>query len=459
MTKKKSYNLNVGYTTLLIFLMTLRYNHSRKVKLSIIREYPNTLIEFLIESVKNYNFTYINDIDSLERYINSNSDMFTIKDDYVYLNNNITQEDLDKKIGEYNYPFHNDAVELIKISRYLKNSMNLNSIYRKFKKQELFERKLLMYYLSYAYGKNQIGFKQLIAAHLESRNLFYQSIMQDDKNYIGDCASENTIYDGNNFTVALRIKTIIDYDKIFSESENTTIDVLDDPYLYAIFNEPSDPVKLRMYEDTNTLEFKYAYDASQLSDDEHRSKLDKIFNKELLRTGKVNYTPRERTKQLLFLGFIKSIDDIEEKYGKNEELEITKYKLCYLLDDAKSRLIEGNNLSIEYDKLYNQYLNEQQLEIESQYREINYVNKYDMMNDPYYFDWYQVLMLAFVIDIFENGIYDENQIYKKLALLKAYYSITEDEEIVNAFKQYSNDPRFGEYSEFVLNGGIKFLRR
>lgn len=452
MESKETYDINYGYTTFLSFLMYLRYNNSRKIEIEILLRYPRLFLSILKESEKdNYNITMNMEEDDFYKFLKLNKEIFTIDDKYVYLNEKVSINDLNRVLETYNFPFTNSAINLIKTNNILKESLKLNGIKETLYKFCNFEEKIKSYYLSYAYGLDKPNYPEKISILLDRRNEFYFKLALRSKEYLGDCHSEVSSIDKEYpFEYYYPLDSEIDYDEMFPDAINVIDEVLNDVYMFTIFIESSNPSSYRMYEDINGLDLKYAYNIDANTNDEYRRLFMKRIMKDSINTGKSIYTPRTRSQMLFYLGYIKQINELLDNIGDNEELKLIKYKLIYLLDNNSMNLINEENIDKEYEKLYKKYLDEKQY---NPIDAIEMFDEYDDINiDPFEFDWFQVLIKAFIIDLFEGQLYDEMLTYKKLAMIRTYYLITKDEEIMSLMNNYSDHPKFWEYMKYIRNG-------
>ncbi|MBQ6285754.1 MAG: hypothetical protein IJK67_05590 [Bacilli bacterium] len=452
MENKETYNINYGYTTFLAFLMYLRFNNSRKIEIEILLKYPELLLEALKGSEKdNYNIIMGIDDNSFYDFLKLNKEIFTIDDKYVCLNEKVSINDLNRVLETYNFPFTSSAIHVIRFDNSLKESLKLNGIRDTLNKFYNVEDKIKSYYLSYAYGLDKPNYPEKIKILLEKRNDFYSKLALRSKDYVGDCHSEvSTIDRENPFEYFYPVDNEIDYDEMFPDAINLVDEVLNDVYMFTIFIETSNPSKYRMYEDVNGLDLKYAYNIDVGTNDEYRREFKKRVMKNSIQTGKLIFTPRTRSQMLFYLGYIKCINELLDKLGDNEELKLIKYKLIYLLDDNSLNLINEDNIDREYDRLYKKYLEEKQYSKEEAYETFD--ENDDINIDPFELDWFQVLIKAFIIDLFEGQLYDEMLTYKKLAMIRTYYLITKDEEIMNLMNNYSDHPKFWEYMKYIRNG-------
>ena len=456
---KENYDINYGYTTILAFIMNLRFNRSRKIELSVLKEYPKIFLRKLRNHEKdNYNITMFMDDNELKVFLEANEELFTIDNNYVYLNENVPVNTLYIFLNAFNYPFTPSSIYLCKYDYELKDKLKLSGLRQILENIYKMEEIIKRLYLLIAYNQNDKHTIDKINETLQMRNNNYSKILNGSRTFMDDLYSEAYTFDKiNPFIFYYPIDEEIDFGEYINGSYNSYDEVLNDPYFYCIFASHTNPARYRMYYDFSGLNFKFSYNNESDSEKEFRKNVMKTIMKERSETGDCIYTARFRTSSLFFLKFIMCLDEIQNKYGKNEELELTKYKLIYLLDNIDINLLEDNNIEKVYNKLLTKYQHEKDLDenyIEEHYSENDIIN-----TDPFEMEWYQVLIKAFVVDLFKSGLYDKELEYKKLAFVKAYYSITKDEEIIKLFNNFSDHPKFWEYYSFVKGNNLILKRK
>lgn len=146
-----------------------------------------------------------------------------------------------------------------------------------------------------------------------------------------------------------------------------------------------------------------------------------------------HYLHRKNNNYAFYLNLIKNIDKYIEVHGNNEDLNNSKNRLLYLLDNY------GDNLFIK-ENFNNSYKN---ISME----DINY-------NDDLY-DFYTLSRL-FLVDILEGWIDDELTI-KKLLFVSTYYNLTKDIRIEKIIEKYKTTELGEKISKIILNGDYSFL--
>lgn len=445
------YNINYGYTTFLALLLNLRFNNSRKMEISALKEYPKDFIEKLNTEDDSYYVTMLNEADDFDKFLELNKDLFTIDEKYLKLDSSISLDDLYRVLDTYDYPFTSSAIYLIRFDYELKKQLKLNKISNMLHKYLKFETYIAELYMYYMNNLDNEEIHNTIRDLLEKRNVFYQKVLASPKEYVEDCFASASTFDKRNplqyyWPMAQQPEY---YNDKFKDSFNLVEEVLEDIYMFTLFIDVSNPTKYRVHEDLKCLDFKYVFETDVFDEEQYRSDINQKLMRYGVENGKINYTPRSRTNKLFYLQYIRCLDELQSKYGDNEELNIAKYKLLYLLDNPSLDLLDENNRDEEYEKLYSRYQYELQFEDQPV---LKYFSEDDeIFKDPFDFGWYQVLIKACIIDIFESDLYDEALTYKKLAMIKTYYALTKDPAIIKLINQYSYHPNFWEYSSYIKN--------
>ena len=375
--------------------------------------------------------------------------LFEVRDDTVYLDENVTVDDLDRVLDLIDCPYNTVAKEAIMYNSKIKDAMGLNKVKYLYKSKLFFEALLFSYYAKFATGDGKNDYKTLIRTFLDNRNTFYMKLLANKKDTVADFDSENELYEQDELYPNYPLSKDIDYDEIFKDSDISVNDILISPYMVTIFDENSKPLKARINRDCATLAGKYFEDETFENDTEYKRFIYPKIAAERLMCNKINFTPRVWEEKLFYLEYIKHLDELIDKYGENTDLLLTKYKLIYLLDDASTPLLDNNNLEKEYDRLCQRYYNgdESKTKIEN------------LIPYPLDYYWYQVFALACIIDLFENELFDQELIYKKLAMIKTYYALTNDEEVIKVFNDYRNHPNYIEYYSFIKDVKNKTLKK
>ena len=146
------------------------------------------------------------------------------------------------------------------------------------------------------------------------------------------------------------------------------------------------------------------------------------------------YTVNYEDALLFYLLYIDKLDKLIKDY-EDLELEVTKMRLIYALDNTNLNLFLDNQV----EKLLNTFLNLlNQDEIDK--------DCYNFLNLESYF---------FLIDIFENKENSPNDILKKLAFISTYYYLTGDKKIDEIMKNYISYNNYFTYYKIIHENKLK----
>lgn len=116
------------------------------------------------------------------------------------------------------------------------------------------------------------------------------------------------------------------------------------------------------------------------------------------------------------------------KSNKTENLELTKNRLLYALDDGELNLYQEENIQKEYEE-----------------GKMVQVEESD-------FDFLMIEAIFFCDEVFQSPV-DDNTI-KKLLFIKTYYTLTKDKELMDIFKKYKDKPEYCFYSTIVFGNTL-----
>lgn len=463
----EKYNLNYGFTTLLVFYMNLKYNNSREIKCSVLKKYPIFLLKELNKYLhESHYITMINECNDLNDFLEANKKIFTIKYNYVYINENISTNDIYEMLKKYNCSFLENVMYIMKNNSSINKIIKFDGIKNKIMKLLHFEESIFENYLIY---KNKLYNKDLsnesisIYNYLTTvRDRYYRDLLNSALEYLENYMEELLTFNNiDHYKCFFPLDKSLDYNKLtpeYNESAQSMKDLvfllLCNPYLYSIFLDLYNPSIDKVDSDFQGLYGEYVdlYYVTNQNIEFEKFKLKRITNK-MLNNEKNIYSIISSTERLLYLKYIKCIEEIEEKYGIEENLETSKYRLIYLLDSKDDKLLIDGNI----DKLYNELL--------KKYKEQKHID-YDNLTDEEYIEmdfidieYYQPLIKAIILDLFEGQLYDNILEFKKLALVKSYYEITKDEEIILFWNEYSDNINFWEYNNYIKGNTIDLVRR
>ena len=448
--KIKNYNIDYGYTTFLALFLNLRYNEGKEISIKTLKKYPEALIDLLNQNLQSIYITMINEEDNFENFLDLNKEIIKVNNDKLSLNKNISLNDLLKILNTYNYPFTDLAIDIIKNTNSIKETLGLTGIESIILKVKTVENVLEQYYNLNALGaKFDNEDKRKIKILMEQRNSFYGNLLGSSSTTLIDFEDEANQLLENPYTNNYPIDFENDYDTLFENEIYTTDDVLANPYIIACFTDY--PLSMfRISEDISNLSFKYCCLGNYSNEKEYKKNIISDIISNALVNGKYIYTVRSKIEQLFMLSLIKNIDDINIKNDDEDTynlLKLSKYRLLYLLDDTYLDLIDNNNLNTYYNLLLDEY------------------NKTGFLNNDLFeeestqlLEQFGLLAKIFIYDIFE-GLYDEALNKKKLAFIKTYYSLTNDKEILSILNKYCDENNFWEYSSYIRKNNLKLIKK
>lgn len=440
------YNINYYYTSFLALLMNKKYNKSNVIDINILKDYPKLLIQISNETEsKSHILTMLVEHDNFEKFLEDNKDIIRVEEDKVILNERVSTNDLHNILNKFNFPFTDSLIYIIAEDPSLRKVLNLHGINDILCDLEKVEALIEDYYTSYAYNIENIDDKKRLDKLLQVRNSFYSTLLRTSRENLEDFYNESLIFSRNDsFETTLPIDSGLNNEKFNDEEIEEINYLLTDVYMYAIFDDLNNPTRSRIYEDINNLCLRYSYFNDAENESEYRENVNRTLIDVTRKNNQFVYTSRGKTELLLYLKFIRCIDEILYKYGFNENLVLMKFRLIYLLDDVSLNLLKRGNIDELIDKLTHEYEDTKYMDIPDE-------------EDPIDFNYYQVLIKALVLDLFE-GLYDEELNYKKLALIKAYYSLTKDKEILELLNRYSDNPLFWNYSSYIKGKSLNLVR-
>ena len=141
---------------------------------------------------------------------------------------------------------------------------------------------------------------------------------------------------------------------------------------------------------------------------------------------------KDNTTLLFYLDLIKKLNEVDRLFGFSDVhgLKSIKLKLLYLLDNSSYKLLTEEGFENTYNNAYNGYINSENI-------------YYDL-------EWFRILVKSLIVDIFD-GLYDYNDRLVKLAIIKSYYSLTKDSEVLKLLDDYSDREDYWIFRNFIKN--------
>lgn len=433
----KEVNISSGYTTFLAFLMNFRFNNSRTLSISALKKYRPVFLDKFEENF-NRDLTQnkqiiISKLDDFGEFLNEYKQYFSINGDEIALNDDATIRDIEKILENFKTPDHNKAIFTIAYDNEIKDILKLDGIKKNILKFSEFEVRIEKYYNGIQ-NLNSDYYSRLNLL-LQERNSFYYNLLIKGEDFLYDCQAELDTIESPNHPYdsfyPIDEKHRIEEDVILDLDDHPVEEVLCDIYFYAIFTNTSLAL-MRIDEDINNLNWHHSFVLpAQNPDSSYQERLATDIRENAYLKGNFVYTNRRPEEELFFLTYVKEINKLQKLYGANQELNNSKTRILYLLDDFSANLLQEDSFEKHYQK----------------------VNK--NLDEEDDFEWYKVLIMALIPEIFDKK-YDNNLTLKKLALISAYYSLTDDKEIIEKLDKYNDSPMYNEYSSFI-KGKNKYL--
>ena len=137
-----------------------------------------------------------------------------------------------------------------------------------------------------------------------------------------------------------------------------------------------------------------------------------------------NFDIESRRDRAFFFKYLNNINEYALKYGMSEDLLKSKARLMYYMDTDDNCLY----MNQDNDK---EMIDNANLEMSSKY--------IPKIADEVYF---------FVVELFASNKVAKKE--QKLILIKTYYDVTHDKELLDLFEAYSEQPYFEEYKEIIF---------
>ena len=424
----KNFDIDANYAVLSALYSNLCFNNEKELELSRLNEFFDPFMKKIQERLDENPFEkekkIVNLTKSLDDALKEENEYYYLKDGKVILKDNVTIDSLEEALKKFE--FHNSFESIIRYDKNLKDILNLHRIKEMLTNYYEIERKIYGYYTLYQQG--DVNYLSKIKDLLNQRNSFYYNLLVGNNDLIDDCYSEigglcpEDPYE-NCYPVD---KKFLDEEPDFNEYAQVD-EVLQDAYMYAIFSNSLLGFD-RMSEDITNLMWNNHFVLLPQSVEEEQS--DYIANdmreRAINNNGKFVYTVRRAHEKFFYMTVIKMIDEIQAENGQNESLQNVKARLLYLIDDIGTNLLEGDNFEKDYNKV-----------------------KLDLEEDED-FEWWKRFSKETLKEIFEKDT-DEDLILKKIAVIKAYYELTKDEEITNILNNYKDN----KYKSLIKGKGKK----
>lgn len=444
------YKVPFEYTTLITFLTLLKYEGKRNISIVNLITSRNTLLDKALDDYYSKNvemyalddwqgevfFEGINLKKELLEFLKMYKNIVSYENDEIILKENITIEKLEGLINKFNI---NKRIFTASQSEAFFDSLNLKKAPNLVKAFSNLEKDIEGIYLKYMNNENSKLIEQQLKYKLFERLIYINNIsLLDDNtkdalaNYsrVISCNDDNYEYKDYPFDEEHYYKSKY-FDEIFSLD-----DYLYELNQYAIFGKGK-IYHQKVYEllSNINMEFKYNYvdeEDEYENEYEYEDLCDDSIKKE---NDIINYFNDDY--ELFTIYYIKNINDYMQRYGKNNILNLAKYRLLYVIDNPDLRLYKDEN----FNKIF---------ELIEPIVELNIMDFNENEDDflkP--LNCYKNEAEYFVISCFKSE-FDKYTI-KKLLFIATYYELTHDERIEKLLEKYKDNMNYEFYKSVIYN--------
>lgn len=416
------------YTTLYAFKLVLTFDERRKIELNDLDNYRNTILERTIEELENDDiYTLLNKLDIEEELFNildQYSDIFYLKNNILYLNEEITIDDLDSLLTENR--LEENLVTRFNHSNYTKEIFNTLKITKVFKWKEKYEKIALEIEKQLEKEYKKENFNSNLIKNLLFKRYYLVSMMHKEneifmKEYIAIPTDENEIpinenldyyknseyiKNGEPYPIDNELYQNSRYYEDYNEELNPIHQIIEDVYQYAIFGSRN------LYKDKYLDDMVKIYIDENFSRDEYEENFSEI---EL----NLNLCDEEFAFYTIYVYKLNELINA----GYNEFIT-TRNRLLYLLDDIEHCLYDNNN----FNEFYNLAIN------------------YKLEEDS--FSFFENEAKYFIEEIFEGKSFKKTE---KILFVSTYYKLTKNEEIIDILEEYENYPNYAEIYNFIID--------
>lgn len=375
----------------------------------------------------NITFKKIDEVDALNQFLREYQGIVYIKNDYLYLNNKVKIDDINKIISSLKVGYYLDYN--LKVFQYLGINKPIKIIYGLY----AFEKNLEKLYITPIDNKPiELKLMQIeqIFQSFKSKNGEYIDILYDIQQDILD--------QGNDPYIIFPISKTLYENSAYYDEEWDIEEKFYDPVQVAIFsNIALYPYKIqfrleKLYDliekqkdDNEEVLLDDTID-SEYGEDDYQDVVDTILKEPNINKNLESFGQCEdlSTKETVFaLQYLLEISKFQEKYGFNDSLEKISNRIKYIIDNEDLCLTDDKT---ELEFLLNQYLE----------------------NDDFDYYWYKDESYYFVYELF--NIYPDEYFLKKLLFVKSYYALTNDPELLEEISMYKNYPNYNDIYNIII---------
>lgn len=397
--------------------------------------------------------------DEFIKFIKDNNDLFSYRDGFIYLKDNVTLEELeDSKFSLDCYTDKTDKLicgELISrqatiplldiigankiknsVIELVKNEKNVEDTYKNY---QSIESQLKINKLS-----NISDFKLSLIGNMSDTKMrcFGRTI-----NSVGNLDSEKEGHD-----LWLASELIMEFDEYYKLNHDYIGHIFSNKFQRAIFDYGTlvydrlmhGMTMMWTYRDPNsTLELEPIdegafFERMEKRNEELDSFVDEFEDEESIIEREYHdedeefdqidlYLKEKNINMAFYLNYINLINNYQNKYGIDNKLGIAKNRLLYILDSYGDNLYQGDN----FDKAL---------------ADVS-IDEFDYKDD---FHEFYMMSRIFLTDLLEGWIDDEFNL-RKLLFVSAYYDLTEDKRIRRIINKYKKTEKGKEISDIIFN--------
>lgn len=459
-------NSYYDYINVLAFKYLLKYENSKTISINKLKEFRKALLNVILDEYKErgndcypqevdhwygeVTFEKIDEDEELKNFIEDYSDIFHLKNNMVYVNDNITYEIIDNLETNLRVtnkiPFRINQVER---SQKVMQVLGIHKIDEVLNNYLPLENKLEKLY-GHLYSKNDNSFlRDEINKLINVRALFFVKLGLLPQERIdafrirtyeldtGDW--EKTDYDKSPIDVNMWEKSdYYDEDDFLSDIDAEIYDI----YQYAIFGGKKN--KLSSSKIMQDLDNFYFFGQVQLKDEDFDVTQNFIDNEyfeeqeafekaveEFERKAEENsnnvYTFHDPSDEefIYYINYLNNLNNFMSIYGVSDDLLLAKKRLLYTLDTPQKKIYNEANFK-------NQLTLANEIEIDEDFM--------SYCQDEYHFLADEIFMTP-----------TNEFTIRKLIMVGTYYNITKDKDIKKTIESHKNDSRYSLFREVIIN--------
>ena len=477
-------------TTLIAHCLVLELDNRRSIKISDLINFRHLLLEKYLEEYQKYGdgvigekwegdlkFAPVNDLIEIKKLLQEYPEVFYFQNGSIWIHENIDLSYL-YKLKKDEFPNIYDKFHDVTNLKKVRNSLAITKIYEL---GDIVNKKLenIESQLEKAYSDLDNS-QQLIKPLLMKKFLFLNNIVTNfpilinqfniinysDENLViritedYDYLAKST-YTKNNekYPIDNQLYKISNFYENVAWLCNPIQGIIEDTYQYAIFGN-FNLYKHKIYEIFAQYSFAYLLSNINKSDNNFDIDIDEILNNDEIDNNNNNGYAilNNNAIEEEFIFWLTYIHKINEYLANNydENLVKVKNRLLYLLDDVSKCLYIDEN----FEKIFEQAMEKlEELKAEYEEKELDEEDYYDEEDEEFDEEYEQDddddKIYGYLGKEAKYLIYDcflgrEYKIVEKLLLISTYYSLTNNEKIVEILNQFENSPKYSEYKNIII---------